>query len=260
MTLKTTWTIALALSLTLAACSDDDNNTPSPDGGQADTSSGSDSQQIEPDLGLPPDLGQQESCASEWVDAINPKETVSTGTVSTSEAGGITTTKIDASAGGMNGAASNPFIYVSFADGSKVEINDTDSKTSLAWDLALKRTTLRVNGGDSGSGQGAVAVLTGTTLEDLTTAPGDNSFLTDDFLDESCNILRDPISNIRTALNGESTAALWYDYDMGGAQAVVPKDQVYVLKRADGSHIKFVIDTFYDGGTSGHFSIRWATL
>lgn len=252
--LRSSWMIALVVSLTFAGCSDDDDNNPTTDtGGTVD-------QGLYPDLGLPPDLGEKEPCESEWVDAINPQDKVSTGAVSNTEADGVNTLKVDASAGGMNAAAQNPFVYISFGDGSKVEITDTESKDSLAWDLALKRSTLRVNGGDSGTGQGAVAALTGTTLEALTSAPADNSFITDDFLDESCNILRDPINNIRTALNGESTLALWYDYDMGSAQTVQPKDQVYVLKRADGSLVKFVIDSYYEGTASAQFTIRWATL
>src|SRR4051812_3361383 len=59
---------------------------------------------------------------------------------------------VDATAGGISGSADNPYIYLDLKAGVKVAINDLDARSSMAWDVALKRASLRVNGGDSGGG------------------------------------------------------------------------------------------------------------
>jgi hypothetical protein len=253
--------VLLALGAGLPACSDDSDNSEPPPADAAGEAVDLDSPDLppSPDLGVLPDLPVQEACASEWRDAINPQSTVSEGAVTTTDLGdGVQQTTIDASAGGMSQAHKNPYVYLSLADGSKVEIDDVAAKTSTAWDLAFKRSVIRVNGGDSGAGQGAVAIIAGTPLEQVTAIPDQSAFTTDDFLDESCNIERDPINNILTAFAGSD--GVWYEYDTS-AMKLTPNPDTYVVRTADGQHVKVYIDSYYSsGGAGAHYTIRWSPL
>ena len=252
---KFTALIALLVLLVSVSCSDD---TSSQKDASGSTDLSQDSKKASPDLGQLPDLGKKDPCDSEWRDAVNPQAMTTTGKVSTTTSGSINTTVADASAGGMSGANKNPFVYLSLKDGSRVDLDDNAAKKSSAWDLALKRTVIRINGGDSGPGKGAVAIVTGKTLDQITALPAASSFSTDDFLDSSCTIKRNAINNIWTAFGGSS--GLWYDYS-SGSHAVKPKAATYVLRRAGGEHVKLVIDSFYNSSNEGgHFTIRWSVI
>jgi hypothetical protein len=210
-----------------------------------------------PDLTLP-DIGGG-TCEFEWQTAISPHKTVSTGAVATTDVGGgVKETTIDATAGGMGMAIHNPFVYVSFTDGSKVEIDDFAARTDTTWDLALRRTIIRVNGGDSGAGQGAVSIVKNKTLADVTAVPAANTFKTDDFLDDNCVIQYNEINNIKTAFGGDT--GRWYDFDTQNMK-VLPNDEVYVIKTATGSHIKLKITSYYNAANEGaNFTVQWSPL
>lgn len=249
---KTSLALVLVLCLGAVSCSDD---TSSPRDSSVTVDTGVDAK-LSPDLGALPDIGKKVPCESEWRDAISPQKTASTGTVSTTT-GTVNKTTVDASAGGMTGAHNNPFVYISLKDGSRVDVDDYAAKTSTAWDLALRRTVIRINGGDSGAGKGAVAILAGKTLDQVTAAPT-TGFSTDEFLSSSCAIKRNAINNIWTAFGG--SGGLWYDYS-SGSHAVQPKKVVYVIRRAGGDHVKLVIDSFYNSANAGgHFSLSWSAL
>jgi hypothetical protein len=251
--------IAALLAPPLAGCSSDSDGDPPADAApSADLAAAEQSApDLYPDLGAPPDLPVTAPCSSEWIDAVGAQDRVAPGLVSSQDqGGGVTQTKVDATAGGMQQAFNNPWVYVSLDDGSKVEIDDVAAKTSTAWDLAFRRAVIRVNGGDSGAGQGAVAVVGGATFDDVTAVPDSPSaFIVDEFIDDSCVISRDAINNITTAIGS------WYDYDVDTSR-LEPLDNVYVIRRADGQqHVKLVIDSYYSaGGTSAHLSMRWSAL
>lgn len=246
-----------------SACSDDsgaeaDKGTLADKGPLKDLVAGKD-QAVVPDLGTLPDLGQKTKCESEWRDAINPQTTKSTGQVTTTDEGsGVKKTVIDATAGGMSAASKNPYVYVSLKDGSRVELDDYSAKTSSAWDLAFKRAVIRVNGGDSGAGQGAVHILASTTLDKVTAVPASATFKTDDFLDESCQIKTDPVGSIWTAFGG--TTGMWYTMDTS-TMKLSPNSEAYVVRTAAGTFAAVVIDTYYStAGTSAMYTIRWKIL
>jgi hypothetical protein len=79
---------------------------------------------------------------------------VSTGAVQVTTAGDVTAGTIDATAGGVDNAADNPYVYVDLRNAMKVAINDLDARTNTSWDIALKRSSLRTNGGDTGNPRG----------------------------------------------------------------------------------------------------------
>ncbi len=246
--------------IVLASCGNKEEPTP-PDATVADaTQQQADSKKLTPDLGGLADLAQKLPCESEWRDAVHPQSKASTGAVTTTTvSAGVFQTVVDATAGGMSAAQSNPFVYVSLADGKRVDVDDyTAKKTSTAWDLAFRRATLLVNGGDSGPGQGALAILTGKTFEGVTTAPAAAAFLPDDFLDDKCQVKRNPTNDLWGAFGGGD--GMWYTMDTS-TMKLTPKDQIYVVRLAKGGNVKLRIDSYYDAkGTSANYTFTWSTL
>jgi len=160
----------------------------------------------------------------------------STGLVTVATSNGVTSGTIDATAGGVTAAAGNPYIYVDLRAGTKVAITDLAARTSADWDIALKRSSLRVNGGDSGAGGRSLAVLPAATLAEVTAGPADG-YAIDDFTTAGCTLDSLPAGEPKTAF-GE-----WYDYD-DTTHAVTPKAEVYVIERGDGSRTALRIDAY----------------
>lgn len=75
---------------------------------------------------------------------------------------GATTLSVDATAGGLGAPPDDPdnqYTYVSLDDGAVVDLTDQEAAGSQDWDIAFKRTSVKLNGGVSGPGpvQGAIA-------------------------------------------------------------------------------------------------------
>ena len=181
-----------------------------------------------------------------------PIPNVATGMVNVTTTGGITSGTIDATAGGSMNSADNPYIYVDLKMGAKVAINDLDARSSTAWDIALKRPSLRVNGGDSGGGGRKLAVVQAATLAEVMTAPT-SGYEVDDFADANCMLITGLIGNPMSAF-GE-----WYNYNMA-THEVTPKSEVYVLEHPDGSRTALRIIGYATGGTTALYGVEWKQL
>ncbi len=170
-----------------------------------------------------------------------PIPTVSTGAVMLETTASVTTGTIDATAGGLSGAADNPYIYVDLVANARVDVSDVNARESLAWDIALKRSSLRINGGDSGGGRRTLAIVTGATSVATVTAPA-SGYAEDDFTTDDCML--------ETIPGGEPMSAFgeWYEYDLD-THAVMPKEEVYVLQRPDKSRTALRVISYY-GDTS----------
>src|SRR5262245_7286282 len=143
---------------------------------------------------------------------------VSAGAVTVTTASGVTSGTIDATAGGVNNSADNPYIYVDLRNNMKVAVNDVAARTSMDWDIALKRSSLRTNSGDSGTGARELAVVQAATLAQVTAAPA-SGYGSDDFATADCML--------QSTLIGEPQSAFgeWYDYDQD-THVVTPKAEV----------------------------------
>jgi hypothetical protein len=185
-----------------------------------------------------------------------PIPTVSTGQVQVTTAGGVTSGTVDATAGGLSGAADNPYLYLDLKTGMKVAINDLDARMSTAWDISLKRASLRVNGGDSGTGGRKLAVVQAAMLSAVTAAPA-SGYAADDFTDANCQLITLPAGEPASAF-GE-----WYNYDPN-THVVTPKSEVYVLERPDGSHTALRIITYYGDASmpmrGAYYQVEWKQL
>ncbi len=121
-------------------------------------------------------------------------------------------------ASGM-GQASGPFTLFSLADNRVVPTADS---ASMAWDLAFRGTTILVNGGTSGPGEGA-AVLLHAPFDAVETIAAD-SLVADG--DRACP-RGEPLSVCTGSGNG------WYLYTDNGVTPL--PDRTLVVRTADGA-------------------------
>ncbi len=205
------------------------------------------------------------SCEAARSALLGPIDAVSTGTVNASAAGAVVMMVVDASAGGFMAAANNPYIYLNLASKARVELTDAQADTSTAWDLALKRDSIRSNGGDSGPGAAAVAALSGAEFAAVAIAEAaDAAFVQDHFIDRaSCAPVLDEGGKPLTAFDG------WYEYD-ASTMSLSPAHNVYLVRAADGATLyKLRITGYYvdvpngTGGTSkksGVYGLEYQSL
>jgi hypothetical protein len=192
---------------------------------------------------------------------------ISDGAVSTNTDGSDFVSSVDASAGGYNDSANNPWVYVKFtADGlEKVEIDDETALDSMDWDMSLKRFMIRLNGGTSGgSCVGAVSLLEGD-YSALNEIPEGLGYVVDEFYSSSCVIINDS-----SGLPGSPQLALapWWSYDGCVKTTNVP----HLIQLADGSVVKMVVESYYTSGQdacnagtgsgegSADYTLRWAYM
>ncbi len=192
-------------------------------------------------------------------DGWKPVAHVSSGAVTSGPgaAAGVTASTIDATAGGFGNSASEPFVYLKFGNGTleKVAIDDTQSYTSTAWDVAFKRYVIRANGGDSGAGGVRVAGVDPASLADVSAAPPESAFREDDWTTDACAPILDTLGAPVTAVG------TWY---IANNMRLDPQPKVYVVRRADGTSFKLHVLTYYgdaaDANKSAFFRVEWAPL
>jgi len=171
---------------------------------------------------------------------------------------------VDASAGGFQNAASYPYVYINLEQGKRVDITDLEADTSLDWDLAFKRFTIRTNSGDSGQGQGG-AVAYEAEFEQVTSTTGAEAELdADDFVDDATC---EPIAASSSGVEGIATPfSGWYSYD-SSTMVLTPRNLVYVVRAAQrGTLYKLQISDYYaspagrSGASSGRYRFTYQAL
>ena len=126
-------------------------------------------------------------------------------------------------------AVTKPNTYNYFSLTTGAEISAEDAKTNK-WDLAFSGTTILVNGGTSGPGQGGALVLE-KPFEALSEAPKEG-YKTDG-----------PSGNAIAGGSGNS----WYKYDMS-VHAILPIiGRTVVVRTAEGKFAKIEFISYYKG-------------
>ena len=123
--------------------------------------------------------------------------------------------------------------YTFFSLGTNSKIASTDSATSN-WDLAFAGTTVRINAGTSGPGNGGAFVYTGT-FDALTTVPTDSTFR----IDQAPNY---------AIVRGSGKS--WYTYDGPTNLLSTIPGRVLVIRTANGKYAKVEILNYYKGNTT----------
>ena len=162
------------------------------------------------------------------------------------EAGGIQTTENDDGTHTTVVDASDNDIWLAF-DFESGEQVDSDGDS---WDISFQRFKIKSNGGISGDGAVAVAVLDGEDFEALEHAP-DGEYVED--ADDGDDEDEDPDFAF---LTGDG----WYAYDPAD-HTLSPRDAVYVVRTAEESFFKVEMLGYYDdAGTSGYPTFAWAEV
>jgi len=123
--------------------------------------------------------------------------------------------------------------YTFFSLGTNSKIASTDSATSN-WDLAFAGTTIRINAGTSGPGNGGAFVYTGT-FDALTSVPVDSTFR---------------IDQAPTYAITKGSGKGWYNYDGPNNLVTAIPGRVLVIKTATGKYAKVEILNYYKGNTT----------
>jgi hypothetical protein len=139
----------------------------------------------------------------------------------------------------VNASSSSVWKYFSLSTGDTIQVSNPDS--SLAWDLAFQRYRIKTNGGKSGIGTGG-AYKSGKKgqagFDSLQVVPDGIAFGADDTV--SVNVA--PGQYVKYVMN--TILYDWYDLINGG-QTLVTKDDVFIIKTADGKYAKFWMLNYY---------------
>jgi hypothetical protein len=220
-----TLAVCIILSLTLTACGSDSDDSPT----TVVSDSGSE---------LPTDENPTDN--NENDPAVN----------------GVITRTIDATAGGIGAAADDPanqWTYYDLDSDSVVNLSDNDAESSTEWDIAFKRTAIRLNGGVSGPGNvtGALAVEP-EGFYDASTSPVVDRFI-NSTADSELGSLSSDVDT--TTLNyvsdrlvpdidgsGTDAEASWWIYDPQAFSVNPNSNAWYIVRGAQGaSYAKFHI-------------------
>jgi len=191
---------------------------------------------------------------------------VSDGAVASANDGGDWVSQIDASAGGTEGAAMNPWVYLRFTDAGleKVDLDDVAALDSGDWDVAAKRYGIRANSGVSGPSCVTVAAPGGSYAE-VTAVPAASEFAAEAYYTDECVLLEDG-----SGLPGSPAyrMASWWGYTGCVTTSAAP----FVLLLADGRAVKLVVESYYGAGQDAcnesgamgtdpaHMTWRWSFL
>ncbi len=209
-------------------------------------------------------------CSDEQIAALQLSETASGGPIAEEgDEPGVFVSHIDATAGGFNGTLG--YTYARFTETGlvPVDLSDEDALESTEWDIAARRFVLRLNSGVSGpSCVVGGRTVPGTEFDALGEVPQGVTLRKEQyFTEDGCEYVPD------TSGIGSPQTVLSSYWTYPGCVAMT--GNVYVVRLADGRHIKLQVLSYYDPaaqdtcdatGTaptpsgSGNVRIKWAFL
>jgi hypothetical protein len=224
-----------------------------------------------------PDMGMMQNacthpvtCTDQSVQQLALFRAVNAATIDNQAAGGVFTSSIDATGGGLT--PTKAYVYARFTDQglTRIDVGDEDAFTSSDWDIAFRRFVVRLNSGISGpSCVTAARTASGTTFDALTAVPGNLSFRTEEYFTATCDLVPDG-SGL-----GSPGVALQSYWEYPGC--VKMTNNVFVVKLADGRHVKLQVLAYYGDAAqaacdangmlpmgmpsgAGNMKIKWAFL
>lgn len=139
----------------------------------------------------------------------------------------------------INASSSEEWVYFDFSKGSTVEVSD---RSSPDWDIGFRRAVIISNSGKSNpNGVGGVAELAGVEFESVKEAP-ESGYKVD--------IRKSPLETENPAI------AKWYNYNFM-THFLKPKNNVYIIRTADGRYAKMQILKYYCGRAPGCYTIKY---
>ncbi|MEC9407240.1 MAG: HmuY family protein [Pseudomonadota bacterium] len=170
----------------------------------------------------------------------------------------------DGQRGDVDATAEDAWVYINLGNALQVEpVNPGDDAT---WDLAFKRTDIKLNGGASGTAAAALHDLAGADWTTVVAVPADADWH-EDADDALAFVTYPPAENTGTAACGNINGDFgWYYYsgfcdDGDGVHHISPRDVVYVVRDRQGLFFKLRMLSYYDdAGSSAHPSFEFAPL
>lgn len=160
--------------------------------------------------------------------------------------------------------ASNPEDWVYFDLDNRAEVEVTDVATSQDWDLAFRRSNIKVNGGHSGPDDVAVAALPNVAFAELTQAPValfESDEPTSGEVDpDRPSFIDDDGTDFVFSRANAATNNGWYDYDFMN-HVLSPADVTFIVRSTEGGFFKFrFVDYYSSVGSAGFPTFRWAEV
>ena len=181
--------------------------------------------------------------------AIAPVDSTSSGKVdSTPESTGYTTT-VEAAWG--SATESKPYVYLRLLKGTQVPLTDNEALADAHWDMGIRGTTIRLNGGVSGPG-GVEGAAVDKSFENVEKSDAPST-LTTDQMTKSCA----PKPEARSAL--QTAFGQWWTSGTS-PENPTPADKTYVIRNLDGELIKLAIEKIEPSGQKATYTLRWAKL
>lgn len=147
-----------------------------------------------------------------------------------------------------------------------LQVTPTNPANDSSWDIAIKRTDIRMNGGSSGSMDVGLHDLLRGDWSAITAVPADAEFHLDSADALAFVSFPEPEETGRAACGSINSDNGWYYYsgfcdDGNGAHSITPRDVVYVLRGRDGLYWKLRMLSYYDNaGTTAHPSLEFAPI
>ncbi|EYF06184.1 HmuY family protein [Chondromyces apiculatus] len=215
------------------------------------------------------------ACSDNVLQDLNLQDDTDAGMITSTPEGMGFLSLIDAVAGGAMATDPTSYTYGRFTDTGleKVNISDEAALDSMEWDIAFRRSTVRINSGNSGPSCVTGAPIPNAVFDEVTAVPDPApAARTDSYYSSGC-VLQGDASGQPTAPGTALSGFYVYNLD---THCVGMSDQVYLLQLADSRYLKLEITAYYttenqqlcDNGDplpqgptgSGNYQVRWAFL
>ncbi|WP_224244579.1 HmuY family protein [Hyalangium gracile] len=144
----------------------------------------------------------------------------------------------------VNATDSNAWVYLR-VDQGVVQVANPES--SLDWDVAVRRTQFRTNGGSSGPGVGGARIAEQSDFAAVQKAS------TVGYVDDVNQPLPGPPNSGTASVNAVLND--WYDYDIN-THVVTPKARVFLVRTARGEYARMRITSY----SSGQYTLRLTSV
>ena len=164
----------------------------------------------------------------------------------------------------INAEDENAWVYVDL--GNAQQVQPQDALNDAIWDLAFKRSDVKMNGGESGAQDVALHDMPGADFVALSTVPADTDYHQDSDAGLAF-VTQPPAENSGdSACGGINGDHGWYYYsgfcdDGNGTHHISPRDVVYVVRDADQDTWKLRFLSYYDeAGNAAQLRVEFAPL
>lgn len=179
-------------------------------------------------------LADSSTYAKVRITAIQGASTTSPGRVTIEYA-------VQASPTAALGAAQTREVTVGANGATLVDLNAGTTPIGTVWDLKFEGFSIKVNGGVSGTGKGAAALVTTSFAETQTAKTADQAYRTDSYA-------------------GVFGTNRYYRYNISGDNRITPTFDVYLIRRGSKVYKLQVIGYYSPTGTARTITFRYAQI